>query len=193
MESALLAVETTAAAARNAESPEGRDVESLAGLARQRAGASANPSRVLDILIGDLLELYSKTKHRQQDASVLGLPDVQSLLGEQSAEIVETVNAATDCVRSMEGLTLRSMGRSARTQSIRVAGRRRVAPLRMLAELRNDNLHVVVRMQEMRDWFEERGDVDSTHMLERWIEEAERRVWFLFEADRVWQVADRLR
>jgi starvation-inducible DNA-binding protein len=87
-------------------------------------------------------------------------------------------------VRKVGGTTLRSIGQIGRLQRVLDNDADYVAPLDMLAELRTDNMELAARMRETHGLCDEHGDVASASLLETWIDEAEGRVWFLFEASR---------
>jgi len=87
-------------------------------------------------------------------------------------------------VRKIGGTTLRSIAHISRLQRLKDNDADYVTPLDMLAELRDDNKQLVASMRETHDLCDEHGDVATTSLLENWIDEAERRVWFLFEATR---------
>jgi starvation-inducible DNA-binding protein len=87
-------------------------------------------------------------------------------------------------VRKIGGTTLRSIGNIGRLQRLKDNDADFVTPLDMLAELRDDNKQLVSSMRETHDLCDEHGDVATASLLENWIDETERRVWFLFEATR---------
>jgi starvation-inducible DNA-binding protein len=87
-------------------------------------------------------------------------------------------------VRKIGGTTLRSVGHIARLQRVADNDADFVTPKDMLAELRDDNKQLVARMRETHDLCDEHGDVATASLIEVWIDEAERRTWFLFEASR---------
>jgi starvation-inducible DNA-binding protein len=87
-------------------------------------------------------------------------------------------------VRKIGGTTLRSIGHIGRLQRVLDNDAEFVTPLDMLAELRDDNMQLTAHMRETHNICDEYGDVASASLLENWIDEAERRVWFLFEAGR---------
>ena len=87
-------------------------------------------------------------------------------------------------VRKLGGTTVRSIGHISRLQRVLDNDADYVTPMDMLAELRDDNKQLVASMRETHDLCDERGDVASASLLENWIDEAERRTWFLFEATR---------
>jgi starvation-inducible DNA-binding protein len=87
-------------------------------------------------------------------------------------------------VRKVGGTTLRSIGHIARLQRVLDNDADYVSPLDMLAELRDDNKQFAAHLREARDVCDENGDVASTSFIENWIDEAERRIWFLYESSR---------
>jgi starvation-inducible DNA-binding protein len=87
-------------------------------------------------------------------------------------------------VRKVGGTTLRSIGHIARLQRVLDNDADYVSPLDMLAELRDDNKQFAAHLREAHDVCDENGDVASTSLIENWIDEAERRTWFLYESSR---------
>src|ERR1022692_2283763 len=110
--------------------------------------------------------------------------DHHLLPDEQAEQIYDTTDAIAERVRKVGGTTLRSIGHIARLQRVLDNDADYVTPLDMLAELRDDNMQTATRMREAHGVCDERGDVASASLLENWIDECERRVWFLFEASR---------
>ena len=110
--------------------------------------------------------------------------DYHLLLDEQAEQIFAATDDIAERVRKIGGTTLRSVGQIARQQRVLDNDADYVTPLDMLAELRDDNLQLAAHMRETHGLCDERGDVASASLLENWIDEAERRVWFLFEASR---------
>jgi len=106
------------------------------------------------------------------------------LLDEQGDQIFAATDAIAERVRKVGGTTLRSIGQISRQQRILDNDADYVTPLDMLAELRQDNLQLTASMRETHDLCDEYGDVATASLLEVWIDEAERRTWFLFEASR---------
>jgi starvation-inducible DNA-binding protein len=106
------------------------------------------------------------------------------LLDEQGDQIFATTDAIAERVRKFGGTTLRSIGHISRLQRIQDNDADFVTPKDMLAELRDDNKQLVAHMRETHDLCDEHGDVATASLLEVWIDEAERRTWFLFEATR---------
>ena len=146
--------------------------------------ATKDLSGGLNILLADVYALYIKTKNFHWHMSGPHFRDYHLLLDEQSDQIFATTDALAERVRKIGGATLRSIGHIARLQRVRDNDADYVTPHDMLAELREDNQQMVKRMRETHGVCDEHGDVASASLLENWIDEAEKRVWFLFEANR---------
>src|SRR5262245_8224028 len=138
----------------------------------------------LNLLLADTFALYMKTKNFHWHISGPHFRDYHLLLDEQSDQIFATTDALAERVRKIGGTTLRSIGHIARLQRVLDNDAEYVTPHDMLAELREDNKQLITRMRETHGVCDEHGDVASASLLENWIDEAERRVWFLFEANR---------
>jgi starvation-inducible DNA-binding protein len=138
----------------------------------------------LNILLADMFSLYLKTKNFHWHVSGPHFRDYHLLLDEHGDQIFATTDAIAERVRKIGGTTLRSIGHIVRLQRIEDNDADFVTPMDMLAELRDDNKQLVARMREIHDLCEEHGDVATASLLEVWIDEAERRTWFLFEATR---------
>jgi starvation-inducible DNA-binding protein len=138
----------------------------------------------LNILLADMFGLYLKTKNFHWHVSGPHFRDYHLLLDEQGEQIFATTDDIAERVRKIGGTTLRSIGHIARLQRVADNDADFVTPMDMLAELRDDNKQLVTRMRETHDLCDEHGDVATASLLENWIDEAERRTWFLFEASR---------
>jgi len=141
-------------------------------------------SGALNALVADFFALYLKTKNFHWHVSGPHFRDYHLLLDEQSDQIFEATDAIAERVRKLGGTTLRSIGHVARLQRVKDNDADYVTPRDMLAELREDNLELTARLREAHEVCDEHGDVASASLIENWIDEAERRVWFLFEAAR---------
>jgi starvation-inducible DNA-binding protein len=141
-------------------------------------------SGALSILLADMFALYLKTKNFHWHISGPHFRDYHLLLDEQGDQIFATTDAIAERVRKIGGTTLRSIGHIARLQRFLDNDADFVTPLDMLAELRDDNKQLVANLRETHGLCDEHGDVASASLLENWIDEAERRAWFLFEATR---------
>jgi len=141
-------------------------------------------SDALNVLLADMFALYLKTKNFHWHVSGPHFRDYHLLLDEQGEQIFATTDAIAERVRKLGGTTLRSIGHIASLQRITDNDHEFVAPADMLAELLNDNTRLVAHMRETHDVCDKHEDVASASLLEVWIDEAERRAWFLFEATR---------
>jgi starvation-inducible DNA-binding protein len=147
--------------------------------------AVADVCGALNILLADMFALYLKTKNFHWHVSGPHFRDYHLLLDEQGEQIFATTDDIAERVRKIGGTTLRSIGHVHRLQRVLDNDADFVTPLDMLAELRDDNKQLVEHMRETHGLCDEHGDVASASLLENWIDEAERRTWFLFEASRV--------
>ena len=138
----------------------------------------------LNAMLADMFALYLKTKNFHWHMSGPHFRDYHLLLDEQAAQIFATTDDIAERVRKIGGTTLRSIGHVARLQRVLDNDADYVTPLDMLAELREDNKQLTARLRETHDLCDEHGDVATTSLIENWIDEAERRTWFLFEASR---------
>jgi starvation-inducible DNA-binding protein len=141
-------------------------------------------SGALTTLLADMFTLYVKTKNFHWHVSGPHFRDYHLLLDEQAAQIFATTDEIAERVRKIGGTTLRSIGQIARLQRILDNEADFVSAQDMLAELRSDNMELVTHLRETHELCDEQGDVATASLLENWIDEAERRVWFLFESTR---------
>jgi len=148
------------------------------------AEAKRDLSGGLNVLVADIFALYLKTKNFHWHVSGPHFRDYHLLLDEQADQIYATADPIAERVRKLGGGTLRSIGHIARLQRVLDSDADYVSPTDMLAELREDNMQLAAHMRALHAVCDEHGDVATASLLEVWIDEAERRVWFLFEAGR---------
>jgi starvation-inducible DNA-binding protein len=148
------------------------------------SNATKDIAGALTALLADMFALYVKTKNFHWHVSGPHFRDYHLLLDEQATQIFATTDTIAERVRKVGGTTLRSIGQISRLQRVLDNDADFVTPLDMLAELRDDNVQLTARMRETHELCDEHGDVASASLLENWIDEAEGRVWFLFEASR---------
>ncbi len=141
-------------------------------------------SGALNILLADVFGLYLKTKNFHWHVSGPHFRDYHLLLDEHGDQIFAMTDAIAERVRKVGGTTLRSIGHIGRLQRILDNDGDFVTPMDMLSELRDDNRQITAAMRETHSLCDEYGDVATASLLENWIDEAERRTWFLFEATR---------
>src|ERR671931_2744096 len=148
------------------------------------AEAKRDISGALNVLLSDLFALYMKTKNFHWHVSGPHFRDYHLLLDEQADQLFAITDPVAERVRKLGGTTLHSIGQIAQLQRVKDNDADFVSPQDMLAELRDDNLRLISQMRETHSVCDERRDVATASLLEVWIDEAERRVWFLFEASR---------
>ena len=141
-------------------------------------------SKALNGLLADAFALYLKTKNFHWHVSGRHFRDYHLMLDEQSDQIFATTDQLAERVRKLGGTTLRSIGQIGKFQTIKDNDEAYVPPREMLRELMNDNKLVVAAMRKAHDVCDDANDVASASLLENFIDETERRTWFLFEASR---------
>ncbi len=148
------------------------------------ADAVEELSAKLNAILADAFALYLKTKNFHWHVSGPHFRDYHLLLDEQSEQIFATTDEIAERVRKIGGTTLRSIGQIAKLQSIKDNDADFVPAHEMLRELMGDNKSVAAAMRAAHDLAEEHEDVATASLLENFIDETERRTWFLFEASR---------
>ncbi|HUH49464.1 MAG TPA: DNA starvation/stationary phase protection protein [Mycoplana sp.] len=148
------------------------------------SNAITDISAALTTLLADIFALYLKTKNFHWHVSGPHFRDYHLLLDEQAEQIFATTDDIAERARKIGGTTLRSIGHAARLHRIPDNDADYVTPEDMLAELLEDNKHLVSLLRETHGLCDEHGDVATASLLETWIDEAERRTWFLFETTR---------
>jgi starvation-inducible DNA-binding protein len=141
-------------------------------------------SQAMNALLADSFALYLKTKNFHWHISGPHFRDYHLMLDDQSDEIFATTDEIAERVRKIGGRTLRSIGHVAKLQSIKDNDADFVDPADMLLELMRDTKTLVASMREAHDVADKHEDVATTSILETFIDAAEKRVWFLFEASR---------
>jgi starvation-inducible DNA-binding protein len=153
-----------------------------------RTGLS--PSAVKDIagamnaILADVFALYLKTKNFHWHMSGPHFRDYHLLLDEHADQLFSMTDPIAERVRNLGGQTLKSIGQISRTQRLLDNDAEYVEPLDMLAELEEDNKTLTMRLREAHNVCDGHRDVATTSLIEVWIDETERRMWFLFEATR---------
>jgi len=141
-------------------------------------------SGALNALLADMFALYVKTKNFHWHVSGPHFRDFHLLLDEQADQIFATTDPIAERVRKIGGTTLRSIGQIVQLKRLIENDADFVTPRDMLAELREDNKQLTAEMRRTHALCDEHGDVATASLIEVWIDEAERRTWFLFEATR---------
>ncbi|HYW63735.1 MAG TPA: DNA starvation/stationary phase protection protein [Bradyrhizobium sp.] len=147
-------------------------------------GAVAKISTALNTLLADAFALYLKTKNFHWHVSGRHFHDYHLMLDEQSDAIFATTDQLAERVRKLGGVTLRSIGQIAKVQTIKDNNEEYVPPREMLRELMEDNKHMAASMRKAHKLADDNEDSGTAGLLETFIDETERRTWFLFEASR---------
>jgi len=138
----------------------------------------------LNGLVADTYALYFKTKNFHWHVSGPHFRDYHLLFDEQAKELFETTDELAERVRKIGGATLRSIGHVARLQRVEDNDKDFVPPREMLRELMADNKAMMANLRDVHELADDHGDVGTSSMLEVFIDGAEKRNWFLFEASR---------
>jgi starvation-inducible DNA-binding protein len=141
-------------------------------------------AEALNGLVADSYALYTKTKNFHWHVSGPHFRDYHLLFDEQAAEIFATVDELAERVRKLGARTVHSIGEIARLQTIKDNDKDFVAPAAMLTELMNDNKLVIKRMRAAHEIADKHDDIATASILENFVDAAEKRNWFLFEASR---------
>ncbi len=146
--------------------------------------ATRDISGALNAILADVFALYLKTKNFHWHMSGHHFRDYHLLLDEQADQLFAMTDVIAERVRKIGGLTLHSIGEISRIQRVLDNDAEYVEPLDMLAELADDNKTFAARLRETHNVCDEHRDVATASFIEVWIDETERRTWFLFEATR---------
>ena len=138
----------------------------------------------LNLILADVFALYVKTKNFHWHMSGPHFRDYHLLLDEQADQLFAMTDPIAERVRKLGGITLRSIGQISRTQRILDNDAEYVEPLDMLAELAEDNKALTARLRQTHNVCDKYRDVATASLIEVWIDETERRAWFLFETTR---------
>ena len=171
-----------------------RSTDSAAAAARRQSplhtpsdlpgAATRDIAAALNGVLADVFALYLKTKNFHWHVSGPHFRDYHLLLDEQGEQIFATTDDLAERARKIGGTTLRSIGDIAKHQSIEDNDAEFVAPNDMLRELMSDNKAMAAAMRKAHDIADRLEDVATASLLENFIDAAERRTWFLFEASR---------
>jgi starvation-inducible DNA-binding protein len=148
------------------------------------AKASKNIAGAMNGILADVFALHFKTKNFHWHMSGPHFRDYHLLLDEQADQLYAMTDPIAERIRKTGGSTLRSIGHVARIQRIKDNDAEYVEPQDMLAELREDNMTLTARLREVHGMVDELRDIATASLIENWIDETERRTWFLYESGR---------
>ncbi len=146
--------------------------------------ASKDISGAMNAILADVFALYLKTKNFHWHMSGPHFRDYHLLLDEQAEQLFAMTDPIAERIRKIGGLTIRSIGHISRTQRVLDNDADYVEPLDMIAELADDNKTLGARLREAHNVCDEHRDVATASLIEVWIDETERRTWFLSEIKR---------
>lgn len=161
-----------------------RQVAPLSTPTDLKPAATKDIAGAMNAILADVFALYLKTKNFHWHMSGPHFRDYHLLLDEQGDELFAMTDPIAERIRKVGGPTLRSIGQIARLQRISDNDADYVEPEDMLAELREDNKSLTMRLREAHGVCDDHNDVATASLIENWIDESERRTWFLFEASR---------
>jgi len=141
-------------------------------------------SGAMNAILADVFALYLKTKNFHWHMSGPHFRDYHLLLDEQAEQLFAMTDPIAERIRKIGGLTLRSIGHISRIQRVLDNDAEYVEPLDMIAELADDNKAMAARLREAHNVCDEHRDVATASLIEVWIDETERRTWFLSEIKR---------
>jgi starvation-inducible DNA-binding protein len=148
------------------------------------AAATKDIAGAMNAVLADVFALYLKTKNFHWHMSGPHFRDYHLLLDEQGDQLFEMTDPIAERIRKVGGTTLRSIGHIARSQRVLDNDAEYVEPMDMLAELREDNRTLAAKLREAHEVCDEHRDIATASLIEVWIDETERRTWFLFESSR---------
>jgi starvation-inducible DNA-binding protein len=148
------------------------------------AAATRDISAAMNAIMADVFALYLKTKNFHWHLSGPHFRDYHLLFDEHGDQLFAMTDPIAERIRKIGGTTLRSIGHIARLQRVLDNDADYVEPQDMLAELREDNKALTARLREAHGVCEEHNDIATASLIENWIDETERRTWFLFETSR---------
>ena len=146
--------------------------------------ATKDIAGAMNAILADVFALYQKTKNFHWHMSGPHFRDYHLLLDEHADQLFAMTDPIAERVRKLGGITLRSIGQISQMQRVLDNDAEYVEPLDMLAELADDNKMLTSRLREAHDVCDEHRDVATASLIEVWIDETERRIWFLVETTR---------
>ena len=146
--------------------------------------ATKDIAGAMNAILADVFALYLKTKNFHWHISGPHFRDYHLMLDEHAEQLFAMTDDIAERVRKIGGMTLRSIGQIAKTQRVSDNDAPYVEPLDMIAELREDSKTLAARLREAHEVCEEHRDIATASLIETWIDQTERRTWFLFETSR---------
>lgn len=148
------------------------------------SSATRDIAAAMNAILADVFALYVKTKNFHWHMSGPHFRDYHLLLDEQADQLFAMTDPIAERVRKIGGLTITSTGQIGRTQRVLDNDAGYVEPSDMLAELCEDNKTLAGHLREAHNVCDEHRDIATASLIEVWVDETERRAWFLFESNR---------
>src|ERR1700731_616908 len=149
-----------------------------------KPAATKDIAGAMNAILADVFALYVKTKNFHWHLSGRHFRDYHLLLDEQAEQLFAMTDPIAERIRKIGGLTIRSIGHISRTQRVLDNDADYVEPLDMIAELADDSKTLGARLREAHNVCDEHRDIATASLIEVWIDETERRTWFLSEIKR---------
>ena len=149
-----------------------------------KPAATRDIAAAMNAILADVYALYLKTKNFHWHMSGPHFRDYHLMLDEQADQLFAMTDPIAERVRKLGGSTIKSIGHIGRSQRVLDNDADYVEPLDMLAELREDNKTLAAALRASHDVCDEHRDIATASLIEVWIDETERRTWFLFESSR---------
>ena len=173
---------TTATNRRQSNDTKNRRPAALSTPSDLSAAATRDIAGAMNAILADVFALYLKTKNFHWHLSGPHFRDYHLLFDEQAEQIFDMSDPIAERVRKIGGSTIKSIGQISHLQRVLDNDAVYVEPDDMLAELCEDNKNLMSRLREAHNVCDEHRDIATASLIEVWIDEAERRTWFLFES-----------
>jgi starvation-inducible DNA-binding protein len=173
---------TTATHRRQANQTKNRRPAALSTPTDLSADATRDIAGAMNAILADVFALYLKTKNFHWHLSGPHFRDYHLLFDEQAEQIFDMTDPIAERVRKIGGSTIKSIGQISQLQRVLDNDADYVEPDDMLEELCEDNKNLASRLREAHNVCDEHRDISTASLIETWIDETERRTWFLFEA-----------
>jgi len=148
------------------------------------SGSNTDIAAAMNAILADVFALYLKSKNFHWHMSGPHFRDYHLMLDEQADQLLAMTDPIAERIRKLGATTLRSIGQISRIQRVMDNDAEYVEAADMLAELRDDSKELAARLREAHNVCEEHRDIATASLIEVWIDETERRTWFLFETTR---------
>ena len=168
----------TGSISKTRQNPASKNYELRTDLAREAVTEISNELR---LLVSDVFSLYLKTKNFHWHTTGRHFRDHHLMLDEHADQIFAMTDVIAERARKIGASTVHSITDISKHQRLKDNNEEGVSPRRMLEELHADNLQLTLFLRRLHEVCERHGDVATASLVEIWVDEAERRIWFLSE------------